>query len=241
VLPDEGVIAWQLHGGRPPREITFRNIEFTNLGESAPAGGFVPLFNGKDLTGWSKVNGQPAGWKVNGGVLEAVPKAGDIMTTRTFGPDFLLHADFRIPLMPDRHGQARGNSGIFLLGRHEIQIVDDVGNDAGGPEQCCGALYGVIGPSKHVTRPPTDWQEYDIEYHAPRLDAGGKLVQPGRLTVVFNGTRVIDAAPFTVPFTGRAAIPTPGTTGPIVLQEHDAPVQFRKLEIKELPDLPPGK
>jgi tRNA A-37 threonylcarbamoyl transferase component Bud32 len=234
-LPDEGVIAWQLHGGQPPREVTFRRIEFTDLGAPAAAGGFVSLFNGRDLTGWSKVSGQPAGWKVDGGVLEVVPKSGDIMTTRTFGPDFELHAEFRIPLMPDRHGQARGNSGIYLLGRHEIQIVDDVGNDAGAPEQCCGALYGVIAPSKHVTRPPTDWQEYDIEYHAPRFDAAGILVQTGQLTVVFNGNRVIDAVPFTVAFTTGAPFRKPSSTGPIVLQDHDAPVQFRKIEIKELP------
>jgi hypothetical protein len=94
----------------------------------------------------------------------------------------------------------------------------------------------VIAPSKHVTRPPTEWQEYDIEYHAPRFDAGGKPVQPGRLTVVFNGTRVIDAAPFTVATTGGAPPLTgPSATGPIALQDHDAPVQFRKIEIKELP------
>src|SRR5262249_10694777 len=97
------------------------------------------------------------------------------------------------------------------------------------------ALYGVLGPSKHATRLPEQWQEYDIEYHAPRFDAGGKVVQPGRLTVVFNGTKVIDAAPFSVASTQGAPFAGPSVVGPIVLQDHNAPGQFRKLEIKELP------
>jgi hypothetical protein len=238
----KGRISLQKHTGT----VRFRQIEIKEL--PAPAPGptpepekpFAPLFNGKDLTGWSQLTGQPARWKVVGDVLEVVPKAGDIMTTRTFGPDFRLRAEFRIPYMPDRKGQARGNSGIFLLGRHEIQIVDDVNNDAGPPEACCGALYGVIGPGKHVTRPPGQWQDYDIEYHAPRFDAAGRPTQPGRLTVVFNGTRVIDDAPFTaVTTSGRPPLSGPASTGPIILQEHDAPVQFRKIEIKELPPAKP--
>jgi tRNA A-37 threonylcarbamoyl transferase component Bud32 len=238
-----GHIALQQH--TPQTVVEFRKVEIKELPAAAPGPPepekpFVPLFNGNDLTGWSQVTGQRARWKVVGGALEAVPKAGNIMTTRTFGPDFRLRVEFRIPYMPDRKGQARGNSGIFLLGRHEIQIVDDVNNDAGPPEACCGALYGVIGPSKHVTRPPLLWQDYDIEYHAPHFDAAGKPTQAGRLTVVFNGNRVIDDAPFTAVTTSVGApLSGPATTGPIVLQEHDAPVQFRKIEIQELPPAKP--
>jgi hypothetical protein len=200
--------------------------------------GFTLLFNGKDLDGWCKADGSPAGWNVRDGVLEVVPGAGHIRTRATYGPNLRLRAEFRIPVMADRRGQARGNSGIFLLGRHEVQIVDDVGNDVGGPEQRCGALYGVVGPSQHVTRAPGQWQAYDVEYHAPRFDTGGDLARPGRVTVVFNGTKVIDGCPFSVASTTGAPLAGPSLTGPIALQEHGAPVQFRNLQVRELPDEP---
>ncbi|HJT76311.1 MAG TPA: DUF1080 domain-containing protein, partial [Gemmataceae bacterium] len=242
-LPDEGVIAWQLHGGRPPREITFRNIQFTELAftarpRPAPDKPFVSLFNGRNLTGWTALNGQPARWRVVGGALEVVPGTGDIKTTREFGPDFRLRAEFRIPSMPAKRGQARGNSGIYLQGRYEIQIVDDSNQNVGTPDQRCAALYRVLAPSKHVTRPPLEWQDYDIEYHAPHFDGGGNLTRAGRLTVVFNGTKVIDDAPFTVATTAGAPFRGLADTGPIVLQDHGAPVLFRNLEIKELPPDP---
>jgi tRNA A-37 threonylcarbamoyl transferase component Bud32 len=207
----------------------------------APAGkrdpGFTPLFNGKDLTGWSTTGGLPAQWKVQDGALEVVPGAGHLMTTKAFGPDLRLRAEFLIPPQPDKHGQARGNSGIFFLGRHEIQIVDDVDNDVGPAQEACGALFGVIGPSRHVTRPPGQWQEFDIEYHAPRY-AHSKPARPGRLTVVFNGVKVIDAAPFAVASTTKAPYGTPATLGPIILQERGCPVRFRRLDIQELPPPP---
>ncbi len=233
-MRSEGIIAWQLHAGQP-MEVVFRNIQFTELAAAAAEKPFVSLFNGRDLTGWTTVSGQPARWKVVGGVLQVVPRAGDILTTRTFGPDLRLRAEFRIPAMPDRRGQGRGNSGIYLLGRHEIQIVDDFNNDVGGPERACGALYGVVGPNKHVTRPPWEWQQYDIEYHAPRFSSGNLTTRPGRLTVWFNSTKVIDDASFSVPNTLASPLRGPATTGPIGLQDHDAPVQFRNIEVQELP------
>ena len=99
------------------------------------------------------------------GVLASVPGQGNIMTTQTYGPDFELHAEFNIPLYADKHGQGRGNSGIFLLGRYEIQILDSYENPQ-EPARACAALYGKIGPSRNVSKPPGEWQTFDITFQA---------------------------------------------------------------------------
>ena len=125
------------------------------------------LLNGKDLAGWTNSKGGPAGWIMVDGVLASVPGQGNIMTTQTYGPDFELHAEFNIPLYADKHGQAHGNSGIFLLGRYEIQILDSYENPQ-EPARACAALYGKIGPSCNVSKPPGEWQTFDITFQAPR-------------------------------------------------------------------------
>jgi hypothetical protein len=203
---------------------------------SAPmAEGFIPLFNGKDLTGWIGSNGQPAAWRVFDGVLEVVPGKGPLATTENFGPNFQLHAEFNIPLYADRKGQARGNSGIFLLGSYEIQILDSYDNPQ-PPDSACAALYGKIGPSRNVCKPPNEWQTYDITFRSPRFDANKKVVQAGELTVVHNGVVVIDKGKFDSPTLGGSQ--DLATTGPIVLQDHGNAVRFRNLRIKPLDAAP---
>src|SRR5437867_7661595 len=136
-----------------------------------PPRGAVVLFDGKDLSGWVKRSGQPAGWKVQDGYVEIVSGKGDIMTREKFGPDFKLHVEFWLPLMPEAKGQARANSGVYLQGRYEVQVLDSYKNDtyANGS---VGALYGIIAPDKEAqqkaVRPPEKWQTYDITFHAPR-------------------------------------------------------------------------
>ena len=201
--------------------------------------GYVSLFNGKDLTGWVHRDGKPAAWRVFDGVLEVVPGRGDIMTSENYGPDFQLHAEFNAPLYADRRGQGRGNSGIFLLGMYEIQILDSFNNPQ-PPERACAALYGKIGPSRNVCKPPNEWQTYDITFRSPRFDADKKVIQPGELTVVHNGVIVIDKGKFDSPSGG--ALPLNGrTTGPILLQDHNSAVRFRNLRIKPLDAAPTSK
>jgi serine/threonine protein kinase len=233
-LPATGILAWQLHAG-PPMTVTFRNIRFKDL--SAPpgpaAGGYRSLFNGHDLTGWMTLKGQPARWKVANGYVEV--GKGDIETREVFGPDFELRADFWLPLMPQARGQARANSGIFLQGRYEVQILDSWQNDtypAGG----VGALYKLITPNEaalaKAIRPPEQWNSYRIFFHAPRV-AAGKVVQKGRITIILNGVTIIEDGTFgtVTPGAGNANL---GEPGPIRLQDHGAPVRFRNIQIRPI-------
>jgi hypothetical protein len=201
--------------------------------EVPPPEGAIVLFNGKDLTGWVTKDGKPAPWIVRDGYMEIVPAARkDIMTEQKFG-DFQLHLEFWIPLMADKKGQSRGNSGVYLQGRHEIQILDSYHNEtyANGS---CGALYGLIAPSQNASKPPEEWQTYDITYHAPRVDAAGKVTEKGRVTVVHNGITVIKDGEFDRMVDERKD-PKIGSPGPILLQgDHGSKVRFRNIWIKPL-------
>src|SRR5260370_2259398 len=125
----------------------------------APPKGATILFNAKDkdLSGWTTMDGKPAEWKVEDDYMEVVPRKGNIRTKETFGPDFQLHVEFWIPLMADKKDQARGNSGVYLQGRYEIQVLDSYMNETykGGE---CGALYGLIPTTKNPSKPPELWQ-----------------------------------------------------------------------------------
>jgi serine/threonine protein kinase/lysophospholipase L1-like esterase len=195
---------------------------------AAPPPGAVVLFDGKSLPNWvSRRTGGPADWKVlDDGALEV--GAGDIYTQQTFGPDYQLHVEFWVPLMENKSGQARGNSGVFLQGRFEVQILDSFGTPKPNVGDC-GALYGLIAPSKNACERPEQWQSFDITFHAPRP---GKA---GRVTVVLNGTTIIDNGEFDRAFPGGLDKMTTGP-GPILLQSHGAKVRFRNLWL--LPDQP---
>ncbi len=188
-----------------------------------PPKGAVVLFNGKDLSNWETRNGKPAKWKVRNGYMEVVSGTGDIHTKETFGPDFKLHVEFWLPKLPASvKGQARANSGVYLQGRYEIQVLDSYMNDtyANGS---VGALYGIIAPNKEAQqkaiRPPETWQTYDITFHAPRVNGQGKVTEKGRLTVVLNGVPIIQDGRFDHATNGAMNTKL-GEPGPILLQDH---------------------
>jgi hypothetical protein len=198
---------------------------------SPPPAGAVVLFDGKDLSGWTTRKGDPAGWKIENGYLQCVPGKGDVMTKETFGPDFQLHVEFWLPLMADKKGQARANSGVYLQGRYEIQVLDSYMNEtyANGS---CGALYGLIAPTKNASKPPEQWQTFDITFHAPRVDSAGKVTQKGQLTVVQNGVTIIDKGEFDK-LTGGALNDKMNEPGPILLQDHGNTIRFRNIWLLE--------
>jgi hypothetical protein len=146
------------------------------------------LFDGKekDLSGWTTRDGKEAEWIVQDGYMEVGPGKHDIMTKERFGPDFKLHVEFWLPAMPQAKSQARANSGVFLQGRYEIQILDSYMNDTYAKGECA-ALYGLIGTSKNANKPPEQWQTYDITFHAPRVGDDGKVAMPAStdLTIAF--------------------------------------------------------
>ncbi len=190
------------------------------------------LFDGKDLSGWVSKSGQPARWKVEDGYMEVVPRTGDIMTKEKFGPDFKLHVEFWLPLMADKKSQARANSGVYLQGRYEVQVLDSYMNETytGGE---CAALYKLIATTKNASKPPEEWQTYDITFHAPRVDSSGKVTQKGTITVVFNGQAVIDNGSFDK-MTDGALDDKIGEPGPMRLQDHGCKVRYRNIWIQML-------
>lgn len=201
--------------------------------KSPPKGAKV-IFDGKDLSGWTTRDGKPAEWKVEDNYMEV--KGGDIMTRDKFGPDFRLHVEFWLPLMADAKDQARANSGVYLQGRYEIQVLDSYKNDtyANGS---VGALYGIIAPDKEAqqkaVKPPEQWNTYDITFHAPRVDEGGKVTEKGRLTVLLNGVTLIDDGKFDH-VTGGAINNKLGEPGPLLLQDHGCKVRYRNIWIEPL-------
>ncbi|MGB9619087.1 MAG: 3-keto-disaccharide hydrolase, partial [Armatimonadota bacterium] len=151
--------------------------------ECIPADAIV-LFDGKDLSEWvSCGSDSPAPWKVENGYVQA--GGGDICTKKLF-KDCQLHVEFWLPLMADRPGQARANSGVFLQGwNYEVQILDSYGLKSGAGD--CGAIYGITAPMTNACRPPEHWQTFDIFFHAPRFDENGTKIANARISVMQNG------------------------------------------------------
>lgn len=195
-----------------------------------PAGAIV-LFDGKDLSAWQKRDGGgPASWRIEDGA--AVVGGGDIMTRQKFR-DCRLHVEFNVPSMPDQTGQGRGNSGVYLMGSYEVQVLDSYGpaiNPPGRPlrQDECGAIYSQAAPRVNATLPPGTWQTYDIWFRAPRFDAKGKVAERPRITVIHNGVKIHDN--FEIKADTRAGMGAPSTgEGPILLQDHGNPVRYRNI------------
>jgi len=189
------------------------------------------LFDGRSLSGWKSASGGgPARWKVEKGYLEVVPGTGDIETEETFG-DFELQAEVWIPYLPERHGQDRGNSGFYLQGLYEVQILDGWENET-YPDGIIGSLYKTIAPRVNASLPPEHWQTYDIVFRHPRLE-GGKVVENGVIDVTLNGVPVIERGEFSKP-TGAASRKPMVERGPLRLQDHGSAVRFRGIRIRTL-------
>lgn len=201
-----------------------------------PPADAVVLFDGKDLSAWkSQKGGGPAPWKVENGYFEVVKKTGGIETAQGFG-DVQLHIEWMTPDPPKGESQDRGNSGVFFGGgRYEIQVLDNYGSKT-YPDGQAGALYGQYPPLVNASRAPGQWQAYDIVYEAPRFDAAGKLLKPARVTVFHNGVLVQHAMEFIGPATNKVRTPYSAHPEklPISLQDHDHPVRFRNVWLREL-------
>jgi hypothetical protein len=199
----------------------------------APSDAIV-LFDGKDLSQWTQKDGSPAKWKVTDGYLEVVPKTKDIITRQPFG-DMQLHVEFREPAPPVGEDQDRGNSGVIIMGLYEIQVLDSYQSKT-YPDGQLGAVYGQYPPLVNVSRPPGLWQTYDIVFHAPRFDNNGKLLRPAHVTVLQNGVLVQDNVEIHGPTATGKPYEAHTAKLPLELQDHNHPVRFRNIWVRELTD-----
>jgi hypothetical protein len=196
------------------------------LGLKPPEGATVLL--GDSLDAWVKGDGKtPANWPVED--RAATVGKGNIRTRAKFG-DFQMHLEFNVPYMPEAKGQGRGNSGVYLQGNYELQVLDSYGLKPQSND--CGAIYQQIIPSVNACKPPLQWQTYDITFHAAKRE-GDKVVKKARLTVVQNGLTIIDDKEIS-PTPGGVGGIKEGESGPIMLQDHGNKVQYRNIWIKPL-------
>ena len=222
---------WHVHdGNRPqPRVITPGSQETPGT----PPSDAMVLFNGTDLSKWQTSKGDPAAWKVENGYMEVVAKAGEIRTKDEF-TDFQLHVEWRAPTPPQGDSQERGNSGVYLLGQYEVQVLDSFENIT-YPDGQAGAIYGQHPPLVNASRKPGEWQTYDIVFTAPRFK-DGKLETPAYVTVLHHGV-VIHNHTEILGSTGHrilAKYSERGAKGPILLQDHGNPVRYRNIWIRPL-------
>jgi hypothetical protein len=201
---------------------------------TAPSDALI-LFDGKDLNQWesSKLKGTTAPWTIKDGILTVKPGSGDIQTKQTF-EDFQLHLEWKSPDVIKGQGQGRGNSGVFLQGVYEIQILDNNNNPTYVNGQAA-SVYKQRQPLVSAVKPAGEWHFYDILYTAPRFNADGVLIKKGTVTVLHNGVVVHYNTQIegTTEYIGMPKMTAHGP-GPITLQDHGDLVNFRNIWIRPL-------
>ncbi|MDN3559645.1 3-keto-disaccharide hydrolase [Vreelandella neptunia] len=195
----------------------------------------IVLFDGADLDAWEAEEGGPAEWHVEDGVMTVNRGAGGIRTRQDFC-DVQLYLEWRAPADIDgMEGQDRGNSGVFLQERYEIQVLDSYDNPT-YPNGQAASIYKQHIPLVNASRPPGEWQSYNILYTAPRFDDGDTLESPAYITVLHNGVVVQHHAEVqgTTEWIGKPNYDEAHGCAPIYLQDHDADVSFRNVWVREL-------
>jgi hypothetical protein len=234
--PGESPTRWRQHDIQRPKPPEAEPADAPIA--SKPPDGSVVLFDGSNLDAWKSTSGGPPRWKVADGYFETVPGTGLIETKAKFG-DIQLHVEWAAPNPPHGKGQDRGNSGVFLMGQFEVQVLDSYQADTYADGQA-GAIYGQYPPLFNAARPPGAWQSYDIAFRRPRFDASGTLLEPARITLFHNGILVQNnEAPFG-PTSWLKWLPykDQGDRGAIALQDHSHPVRYRNIWLRELPERP---
>jgi hypothetical protein len=198
-----------------------------------PPSDAIILFDGKDLNEWMKQDGSRAGWAIADGYMTVVPKSGAIKTRQKFG-DIQLHIEWRAPAEIEGEGQGRGNSGIFLMERYEVQVLDSYDNETYVNGQA-GSIYKQSIPLVNASKKPGEWQTYDIIFMAPEFTDKGDLKMPARVTVLHNGVLIQNN--FEIKgHTTHNTLPKyePHGDASIVLQDHSDLVSYRNIWIREL-------
>jgi hypothetical protein len=226
---------WKIHDRNRPHPTVINPGECsTPENPGRPPSDALVLFNGKDLSQWEAADQGPAKWKVGDGYFEVAPGTGDMHTRQGFG-DCQLHVEWATPDPPHGQDQDRGNSGVFLHSLYEVQVLDSYNNVTYADGQAAG-IYGQYPPLVNACRPPGQWQTYDIVFHGPRFDSAGKLRRPATTTVIHNGVLVQDHVTILGPTAHGQRPPYQVTPEklPLKLQDHDHPVRYRNIWIREL-------
>ena len=225
VLPDSG---FHVHDGDRPQP---RVIQPGNASAS-PSDAYV-LFDGSDLSGWINGKGEAAEWTVSDGYMQVKPGTGDIQTSAQFG-NCQLHLEFASPAEVNGNSQGRGNSGVFMMGLYEVQVLDCFDNPTYA-DGTTGAVYGQYPPLVNACRTPGEWQTYDILWTGPKFD-GETLVSPAYVTVILNGIVLHNHRQLQGPTQHRnlAEYKPQAAVGPLKLQDHGDLVRFRNIWYRPL-------
>jgi hypothetical protein len=199
-----------------------------------PPGDAVVLFDGRDLSEWRSAEFGPARWEVRDGTMISVPGSGYLYSKRVFG-DVQLHVEWSAPVPAQGHGQERGNSGVFLMSKYEIQVLDSYQDETYADGQAA-SVYGQYPPLVNACLPPGEWQAYDIVFRRPRFRRDGTLESPARVTLIHNGILAHDNVPLWGPTNWLQHLPYAAHPDklPLGLQDHGNPVKYRNIWAREL-------
>lgn len=202
---------------------------------SDPPSDAIVLFDGRDLSQWTAVDGAAAKWSVKDGAVTVAPGTGDIKTNATFG-DMQLHIEWRSPEVtdPSKVSQGRGNSGIFLQERYEVQVLDNYQNKTYINGQA-GSIYKQHIPLANACKKPGEWQVYDIIFTAPRFDGDGRAIIPAYVTVIHNGVLLLNHVSLlgATEYIGFPLYKEHGDAA-LRLQDHGNLVSYRNIWVRKL-------
>jgi hypothetical protein len=222
------------HFAEPPSDAIVL-FDGTDLSQWQSAPGYFPSMEGvPDYLEELQADHDEAPWNVEDGVMTVEPGSGNIKSNESFG-DMHLHIEWKTPSEIDGDGQGRGNSGVFLMGLYEIQVLDSWQNETYSNGQA-GSIYKQKAPMVNASRPPGEWQSYDIFFEAPYFDEDGKLIKPAYVTVLHNGVLIHHREKLQGPTTyiGPSHYEPHPHKLPIGLQDHGDYVSFRNIWVREL-------
>ncbi len=226
-------VHWEVHDTtRTPSPVVDPGPAPATL-QPAPSDAVV-LFDGESLSAWEHPDGSAPSWVVRDGSFAVEPGSGSLQTKRGFG-DVQLHLEWMVPISVEGEGQSRGNSGVYLMGTYEVQVLDSHNNST-YPDGQAAAVYGQYPPLVNATRPRGEWQTYDIIFRRPHFDENGEVVSPAHVIVYHNGVLVQDHVELTGPtgYKERPPYEAHESRLPLRLQDHGNPVRFRNVWLRNL-------